>query len=92
MKINCSKGNFKIVQIKKNQDELLVIGAWSDLVKCFESSRVFLIDRKESSFGIYVCKQECAEFMSKLIRDMDIYDREDLIINYPARKSTNLTA
>lgn len=92
MKINCSKGNFKIIQIRKNQDELLILGTWSDLVKCFDSSRVFSIDRNEPSFGIYVCKQECAEFMSKLIRDMDINDREELINNYPVRKSTNLTA
>jgi len=92
MKITSSKGNFKIIQTKKNHDELLILGSWSDIVRHFGSSRAFLINRKESSFGIYVCKQECAEFMSKLIQDMDSNDWEDLTLDYSVRNITNLTA
>jgi hypothetical protein len=92
MKINCSKGNFKVIQTKKNHDELLILGSWSDIVKYFGSSRAFLINRKDSSFGIYICKQECADFMSKLIQDMDSNDWEDLTMDYTVNYYQNLTA
>tara|TARA_R110002126_G_scaffold120755_4_gene261968 strand:+ start:155 stop:433 length:279 start_codon:yes stop_codon:yes gene_type:complete len=92
MKINCSKGNFKIIQTKANQDELLVLGSWLDLVRCFGSTRVFLINQKESTFGIYVCKQECADFMSKLIQDMDSNNWEDFTMDFAIRNLQNLSA
>ena len=92
MKITCSKRNFKIVQTKINQDELLVLGTWSDIVRHFGSTRVFLINREESTFGIYVCKQECAEFMSKLIQDMDSNNWEDLTMDFAIRNLQNLSA
>jgi hypothetical protein len=92
MKITCSKGNFKIIQMKANQDELLVLGSWSDLVRCFGSIRVFLINREESTFGIYVCKQECADFMSKLIQDMDCSNWEDFTMDFANGNLQNLSA
>jgi hypothetical protein len=92
MKIASSKGNFKIIQTKINQDELLVLGSWSDIVRHFGSTRAFLINREQSSFGIYVCKQECAEFMSKLIQDLDTNDWEDLTLDYTAKNIRNLSA
>jgi hypothetical protein len=92
MKITSSKGNFKIIQTKKNQDELLILGTWMDIVRHFGSTRAFLINREESSFGIYVCKQECAEFMSKLIQDLDSNDWEDFSMDYQARNFQNLSA
>jgi hypothetical protein len=92
MKITSSKGNFTIIQTKKNHDELLVLGSWMDIVRQFGSSRAFLINQKESSFGIYVCKQECAEFMSKLIQDMDCNDWQDFTVDFEVRKSQNLSA
>jgi hypothetical protein len=92
MKITCSKGNFKIIQTKMNQDELLVLGSWSDIVRHFGSIRVFLINREESTFGIYVCKQECAEFMSKLIQDLDSNNWEDFTMDFAIRNLKNLSA
>lgn len=92
MKITCSKGNFKIIQTRVNQDELLVLGTWSDIVRHFGSTRAFLINRKESSFGVYVCKQECSEFMSKLIQDIDSNDWEEFTIDQRVRNSPNLSA
>ncbi len=92
MKIRCSKGNFKIIQTKINQDELLVLGFWSDIVKYFGSTRLFLVNQKESSFGIYVCKQECAELMSELIQTMGSKDLKDFTIDFAVRNSHNLPA
>lgn len=92
MKVISSKGNFKIIQTKKNQDELLILGTWMDIVRHFGSTRAFLINLEESSFGIYVCKQECAEFMSKLIQDLDSNDWEDFSMDYTVRNKKNLSA
>ncbi len=80
MKISSLQGDFKIIQTIKNRDELLVLGAWKDLVRMFDSSRTFLVNKSESLFGIYLCKQECAEFMNKIIQDIDYHEWEDFKI------------
>ena len=67
----------KISSLQGNKDELLVLGSWKDLVRIFDSSRAFLIDKSNSLFGIYLCKQECAEFLNKLIHDIDCNEWED---------------
>ncbi len=77
MKITSFQGNFKVIQTIKNRDELLVLGSWKDLVRIFDSNRTFLINKKESLFGIYLCKQECSEFINKLIQDIDYHEWED---------------
>ena len=92
MKINTSSGNFTIIQTRKNQDELLILGSWSDIVRHFGSTRVFLINSAKSSFGIYVCKQECAEFMSQLIKNMDSNDWEDFSTNLITRNVQSQSA
>ncbi|MEB2774783.1 hypothetical protein SYJ56_05665 [Algoriphagus sp. D3-2-R+10] len=89
MKISSVQGNFKVIQTIKNRDELLVLGSWKDLVRLFDSSRTFLVNRSESLFGIYLCKQECAEFMNKIVQDIDYHEWEDFKINkfyYPEQK------
>ena len=83
MKISSLQGNFKIIQTIKNRDELLVLGSWKDLVRMFDSSRTFLVNRSESLFGIYLCKQECAEFMNKIIKEIDYHEWEDFKIDIP---------
>ena len=77
MKISSLNGSFKIIQTIKNQDELLVLGTWADLVKIFDSKRAFCIDKKEGLFGIYLCKQECLELMTYLIQNIDYHEWED---------------
>ncbi|SFA72170.1 hypothetical protein [Algoriphagus aquimarinus] len=83
MKISSLQGDFKVIQTIKNHDELLVLGSWQDLVRMFDSSRTFLVNRSESLFGIYLCKQECAEFMNKIIQDIDYNEWENFKIEAP---------
>lgn len=83
MKISSLQGDFKVIQTIKNRDELLVLGYWKDLVSKFESSRTFLVNRNESLFGIYLCKQECAEFLNRIIQDIDYHEWEDHKIQKP---------
>ncbi|PZX59805.1 hypothetical protein LV84_01014 [Algoriphagus ratkowskyi] len=83
MKISSLQGEFKVIQTIKNRDELLVLGSWKDLVQMFDSSRTFLVNKSESLFGIYLCKQECAEFMNKIIQGIDYHEWEDFKIEKP---------
>ncbi len=92
MKIASSNGNFKIIQTIKNRDELLILGTWTNLVKHFGSARTFLVNQKESLFGIYVCKQECSEFMTKLIQDIDYHEWEDLKMDFKKNTYKHLSA
>ncbi|SFT74515.1 hypothetical protein SAMN04489724_1979 [Algoriphagus locisalis] len=84
MKISSLQGDFKVIQTIKNRDELLVLGSWKDLVRMFDSNRTFLVNRNESLFGIYLCKQECAEFMNKIIQEIDYHEWEDFKIDKPS--------
>lgn len=77
MKISSAIGEFKIIQTLKNRDELLVLGSWKDLVKLFDSSRTFLVNKSEGLFGIYLCKQECAEFLTNILKNIDYHEWED---------------
>lgn len=77
MKISSQFGNFKIIQTIKDRDELLVLGNWTDLVKLFDSKRTFRVNEQENLFGIYVCKQECAEFLAKMLQKIDYHEWED---------------
>ncbi|MBN3581130.1 hypothetical protein JYB64_01950 [Algoriphagus aestuarii] len=77
MKITSSKGNFKIIQTIKNRDELLILGTWPDISKLFDSSRTFLVNKAEGLFGIYICKQECQDFISHLMLEIDYNEWED---------------
>jgi hypothetical protein len=92
MKIISAQGNFKIIQTIKNRDELLVLSSWTNLVKHFGSERPFMLNQKESVFGIYICKQECSDFMSKLIQDIDYHEWEDLKMDFTENRPKNLTA
>lgn len=83
MKITSIKGSFKVIQTIKNRDELLVLGSWIDLVRIFDSRRVFLVNKQESVFGIFLCKQECAEFMAKIIQEIDYNEWEDFTLDQP---------
>ncbi|WP_026956396.1 hypothetical protein [Algoriphagus vanfongensis] len=78
MKISSTFGNFRIIQTIQNKDQLLVIGTWADLVKLFDSGRTFLVNKPEQLFGVYLCKQECAEFLVKLLQDIDYKEFEKL--------------
>ncbi|SFO19268.1 hypothetical protein SAMN04488519_104235 [Algoriphagus ornithinivorans] len=80
MKISSAVGEFKILQTVKNRDELLVLGSWNDLVRLFDSSRTFLVNRTENLFGLYLCKQECADFLTKILQQIDNQDSEDFRI------------
>lgn len=83
MKIASLHGNFKIIQTIKNRDELLILGNWNELVKIFDSKRAFLVDKSTSLFGVYICKQECADFMCRIIQDIDYNEWEDFKIEEP---------
>jgi len=83
MKISSHQGDFKIIQTMKNRDELLVLGSWNNLIRIFDSNRTFLVNRVDSLFGIYLCKQECAEFMNRIIQDIDYHEWEDFRIEKP---------
>jgi L-rhamnose mutarotase len=90
MKITSSQGNYKVIQTIKNRDELLVLGSWTNLVKQFGSERTFLLDQENSVFGIYICKQECSNFMSKLIQDIVCQEWEDLKLDFAETIPENL--
>ena len=92
MKISSSKGNFNITQTKKNRDELLVLGDWSDITRHFGGNRTFLVNRKDAVFGVYMCKQECAEFMSKLIQEIGFNDLEYFNADYKDRTLKKLSS
>ncbi|MBY5952205.1 hypothetical protein OU792_13180 [Algoriphagus sp. NF] len=77
MKISSQLGNFKIIQTIKDRDELLILGSWADLVKLFDSKRTFRVNENQNLFGIYVCKQECAEFLTRILQDIDYHEWED---------------
>ncbi|AFL84141.1 hypothetical protein Belba_1529 [Belliella baltica DSM 15883] len=81
MEITCTFGSFKIMQTMENKDELLIVSKWKSLSKVFGSSRIFMINKKESVFGVYVCKQECAETLIELIKSIDYRDWEHFKIN-----------
>mgnify|MGYP006205758671 CR=1 FL=1 len=87
MKISSLNGSFKIIQTVKNQDELLVLGSWSDLVKIFDSKRTFCVNRKDGLFGIYLCKQECADLMVYLVQHIDYHEWEDFALEKVAPPS-----
>ncbi|MCH7405373.1 hypothetical protein [Belliella aquatica] len=74
MEITCTFGSFKIMQTMENKDELLIISKWKSLSKVFGSSRIFMINKEDSIFGVYVCKQECAETLIELIKSIDYRD------------------
>lgn len=71
MKISSALGDFKIIQTASNKDELLILGSWNDLVMSFDSTRAFMVCRDTKLFGVYLCKQECVEFMTKAIQQID---------------------
>ncbi|MCE7055128.1 hypothetical protein LZF95_10615 [Algoriphagus sp. AGSA1] len=83
MRISSLKGNFKVIQTIKNRDELLVLGSWSDLIRVFDSSRAFLVNNQESLFGIFLCKQECVDFLAKIIQEIDYHEWEDFTLASP---------
>jgi hypothetical protein len=91
MKISSINGSFKIIQTVKNRDELLVLGSWLDLVKVFDSGRIFCVEKKEGLFGIYLCKQECAELMAHLIQNIDYHEWEDFNMD-PSSKNLRFQA
>ncbi|GAB2476987.1 hypothetical protein [Algoriphagus taiwanensis] len=77
MNISSLNGTFKIIQTVKNQDELLVLGSWADLIKIFDSKRTFCVDKQKGLFGIYLCKQECADLLAYLVQNIDYHEWED---------------
>lgn len=88
MEIKCSFGSFKIVQTMKNKDELLILSNWKSLCSIFGSNRIFLINKNEEVFGIYICKQECAEKLINLIKTIEYSDWDQIKITnemYPTR-------
>ncbi len=78
MNITTSRGSYQIIQTVKNQDELLILANWMDLARLFDSKRIFLVNKKESLFGIYLCKQECAQKLFELIKNIDYKDWDHL--------------
>lgn len=84
MKITTTFGTFKIIQLESDKDELLIVSSWSTLVRFFESKRVFRVNQNESEFGVYVCKQECAELLTCLIK---VIDTNDIDGGIPPQKS-----
>ncbi|MCH7413283.1 hypothetical protein MM213_07305 [Belliella sp. R4-6] len=81
MEITCAFGTFKVVQTVKNKDELLIISKWKSLCSVFGSNRIFLINKKEEIFGIYICKQECAEKLINLIKSIEYKDWDQFKIS-----------
>lgn len=71
MTITTSLGDFSIIQTACDKDELLILGSWIDLVSSFDSSRTFIVNKEEQVFGVYICKQECVEFLSKAVQQID---------------------
>lgn len=86
MQIYSILGDFKVIQTIKNRDELLVLGTYEDLGRAFDSNRIFLFNPSESLFGIYLCKQECAEFMNDIIQDIHYHEWEGLKIEKSTSK------
>jgi len=78
MQITTSFGTFKIIQLVSDKDELLIVSKWDSLVHLFESKRVFRLNQEDPSFGVYLCKQECAEILNHLIKTLDYRDWDQL--------------
>ncbi len=78
MKISTSIGTYKIIQTIRNQDELLILSSWESLARLFKSQRIFLVNKKESIFGTYLGKQECAETLLELVKKIDYRDWDQL--------------
>ncbi len=78
MNITTSRVSYQIIQTVKNEDELLILSNWTGLAQLFDSKRIFLVNKNESIFGIYVCKQECAQKLFELIKNIDYKDWDHL--------------
>lgn len=61
----------------------MVLGNWKNLVGLFDSNRTFLVDKSSSLFGVYICKQECADFMCKIIQDIDYHEWDEFKLDDP---------
>ncbi|UJP65628.1 hypothetical protein [Mongoliitalea daihaiensis] len=77
MQITTTYGTFKIIQLVSDKDELLMVSKWDSLVRIFESKRVFRLNQDDTSFGVYLCKQECAEILNHLIKTLDYKEWEN---------------
>lgn len=78
MNIECTFGKFKIIKTLANKDELLILSQWDCLVKVFENSRIFLVNKKDAIFGVYTQQNEFLETLSKLIQQIDYRDWDHL--------------
>jgi hypothetical protein len=78
MKISTSFGTYKIIQTLRNQDELLILSKWDSLTRLFDREKIFLVNPKESIFGTYMGKQECAIALLELIKHIDYRDWDHL--------------
>lgn len=78
MKISTSFGTYKIIQTLRNHDELLILSRWDSLTRLFDSEKIFLVNPKESIFGAYLGKQECASTLLELIKHIDYRDWDHL--------------
>lgn len=81
MNVNTTFGDFRIIQSMSKNDELLILSRWDSLVSLFDSSRVFLVNKRKNVFGVYLCKQECSELLSKMLKNVDYYDTDALYVN-----------
>lgn len=81
MNIQCSFGKFKIIQSVSDKDELLVLSKWESLKRLFEGSRIFLIDKRDSVFGVYLKKRECLEAINEMLKNMDYKEWDHLQVD-----------
>ncbi len=78
MNIECTFGNFKIIQTVADDEELLILSKWDSLKKFFASSRIFLVNQKDAVFGVYLNRKECLETISELLKNINYKDWDNL--------------
>ena len=81
MNIQCGFGKFKIIQSVSDKDELLVLSKWESLKHLFEASRIFMIDKRDAVFGVYLKKRECLEAINQMLKNIDYKDWDHLQVD-----------
>lgn len=71
MKITCTQVAYKNIQ---NRAKLLILAEDENLSLLVESKEIFLINKKRSIFGVYLCKQRCGQTTVNSMKNIDYRD------------------
>lgn len=74
MVIQCTFGKFKIIQTVSKKDQMLILSSWESLKNLFDIGRVFLVNKRDAVFGVYLGRNECLEKIHEMLKNVDYKD------------------